>query len=368
MNDSRNDSRPPGQALALGIDVGGTKVAAVLLDAAGAVLGEARGPVAPESNQAGLESIFAVADRLLDTQPDARRRLVGVGAGAPGAIDWRTGTLLGATNLAWRHLPLAQALRERYGVPAVLENDVNAAAWGERCFGAGSSGKVQEARGERQATGSTSAQHSAPGAPLAQHLAFITVGTGIGAGLIESGRLVRGRRSAGEIGHIPLLENGPRCKCGLAGCLEAAAAGPAFAAAGREAAAAGRAPRLLELAGGDLEAITAPHVVQAAVEGDPGARQALDREGYYLALAVLVAGRMLDPDVVAIGGGLAEAGPPLFEALWDNLARLRPRGPEPRAYAVPAPLGSRAGAIGAAALVLHPEPSFLEAGLLRATT
>jgi glucokinase len=194
-------------------------------------------------------------------------------------------------------------------------------------------------------------------------LVFLTVGTGIGAGLIAGGRMVRGRGTAGEVGHIPLFEGGPRCACGLVGCLEAVASGPAFARAGRELAEAGGAPGLLERAGGDAGRIDAPAIVRAAVEGDPVAARLLDREGYYLALAVLIAGRLLDPARVVLGGGLTEAGEALFGAVWANLARLRPRGPEPRGYAVPAALGADAGAAGAAALVLVPEPGFVEAGL-----
>ena len=334
--------------LALGIDVGGTKVAAVLVDRQGTVLARERGPVAAESNQAGLESILQVVDRLLDAHPEARARLAGIGTGAPGAIDWRAGVLRGAANLAWRDLPLAAALRDRYRVPALLDNDVNAAAWGERCFGP-------------RVSPSPAAQERGLGGEV-DHLVFITVGTGIGSGLIESGRIVRGRRSAGEIGHIPLLEDGPPCKCGMVGCLEAAASGPAFAAVGRALAAAGQSPRLVELAGGNPQAVEPPHLIQAAVEGDPAARQALDREGYYLALAALIASRMLDPELIVIGGGLAEAGAPLFEALWRQLARLRPRGPEPQTYVVPARLRADAGAVGAAALVLHPEPGFVSEG------
>ncbi|MBI3972302.1 MAG: ROK family protein [Chloroflexi bacterium] len=360
--------------LALGVDIGGTKVAAVLVGESGAVLARARGPVAPENNVAGRESIFRVVDEVLASVPRARERLNGIGAGSPGGIDWRAGVIRGATNLAWRNLPLAASLRDRYGVAALLDNDVNAAAWGERCFGAGamSSTELASVVGERSgslpalAGQEKGAGLASPGQRVRQveHLVFVTLGTGIGSGLIESGRIVRGKRSAGEIGHIPLLENGPRCKCGMAGCLEAVASGPALAAAAQHLAETGRAPRLLDLAGGQLGAIGAPHVVQAAQEGDPAARHLLDREGYYLALAVLIAGRMLDPEVVVIGGGLAEAGAPLFEALWANLARLRPHGPEPQTYAVPSPLGSDAGAIGAAALVLRPEPGFVAAGLI----
>ena len=331
-------------SLALGIDIGGTKVAAVLVDASGTVVARDRGPVAPDSNDAALRSIVAVTDRVLNEHPGARGRLTGIGAGAPGAVDWRNGVLLAATNLAWRDLPLARALSERYGVPALIENDVNVAAWGERCFGG----------------------WSTPNTPV-EHLVYLTVGTGIGAGLIENGRIVRGKRGAGEIGHIPLLDNGIHCKCGMVGCLEAVASGPALGTAGRrlaEAGAAGEALRLLELAGGAATDITAAHVIQAAQEGSPGARHLLEREGYYLALAVLICWRMLDPQVIVIGGGLAEAGAPLFEAIWKELRRLRPRGPNPSEYVVHTKLGADAGAIGGAALVLQPEPGFIEAGNL----
>jgi glucokinase len=320
--------------LALGVDIGGTKIATAVVDQRGHVVARERGAVDPTGNEAGLASIFAVVDRLLEAHPDLRGQITGIGAGTPGSIDWRTGTMGGATNLSWRQLPIAQALSERYGVPALLDNDVNVAAWGEAAFG-----------GE-------------------QHLVFITVGTGIGSGLVEAGRIVRGRRAAGEIGHIPILENGPRCRCGMIGCLEGAAAGPAFTAAGQHAARLGEAPGLLALAGGNPDAIDAALIVRAAQEGDPAAQRLLDREGYYLALAVLIAGRMLDPEVVVIGGGLSEAGPPLFEALWSNLARIRSRGPEPRTYAIPARLGPDAGTIGAAALILRPEAGFVEAGLI----
>jgi glucokinase len=322
-------------AIALGIDIGGTKVAAVLLDEHAMIVARERGPVAPESNDAALASVVAVTDRLLGANPDSRSRLAGIGAGAPGGVDWRKGILLGATNLAWRDLPLADELTQRYGVPALVDNDVNVAAWGERCFGG----------------------WGRDGRPI-QHLVFITVGTGIGSGLIEDGRIVRGKRAAGEIGHIPVLEHGPPCRCGMVGCLEAAAAGPAFGAAGRRLAESGGSPRLLALADGDPSRITAEHVVKAAAEGDDGAKALLDREGYYLALAAMIASRMLDPEVIVIGGGLAEAGQPLFEAIGSNLKRLRPRGPDPERYVVPTHLQSDAGAVGAAALVLRPEPAF----------
>jgi glucokinase len=352
-----------GEDLALGLDIGGTKVAAVLMGrsagpagpagpagAAAAVLSRARGAVDATDNAAGLASIFRVVDACLEGAAGApgaggdgrgvrgvRDRLRGIGAGCPGSIDWRAGVVRGATNLGWRHLPLAEALRARYGVPALVDNDVNVAAWGERCFGAG--------------------------AP-ADDLVFITVGTGIGAGLVAAGRILRGRGgTAGEIGHIPLFEDGPRCACGLTGCLEALASGPAFARAGRAAAAAGEAPGLLALAGGDAAAIDPPLILRAAAAGDAAAGRLLDREGHYLALAVLIAGRLLDPARVVLGGGLTEAGAALFGALWDNLARLRPRGPRPADYAVPAALGPDAGAAGAAALVLVPEPGFAGAGI-----
>ena len=328
-------TRAPQDPLALGIDIGGTKVAAALVDSAGAVVASERGPVAPESNEASLASVVAVVDALLGRHGEARDRLSGIGAGAPGGVDWRSGVLLGATNLAWRNLPLGPELTRRYGLPTVVDNDVNVAAWGERCFG----GWGREGKG-------------------IEHLVFITVGTGIGAGLVENGRIVRGKRSAGEIGHIPILQDGPRCKCGMVGCLEAVAAGPALGAVGRHLAQSGKSPALLTLAGNDPDKVTAAHVVRAAVEGDAGAETLLKNEGYYLALAVMIAWRMLDPEVVVFGGGLSEAGKPLFEAIWEALRAIRPRGPDPETYVVPSRLGAAAGAIGAAALILQPESAF----------
>ncbi len=315
----------------------------------GTVIARERGPVAPQSNQSALDSIFAVADRLLESAPAARARLAGIGAGAPGGVDWRRGVLTGATNLAWHDLPLGQALSDRYGCYAAVENDVNVAAWGERSLG--------------HIIMSTVTSNSADAAPI-DHLAFVTVGTGIGAGLIEDGRIVRGKRGAGEIGHIPLLDNGVLCKCGMSGCLEAVAAGPAFGAAGRDAAARGESPRLLELAGGDPAAVSAVHIIAAAQEGDSAAQRLLGREGHYLALAALICWRMLDPQLIVFGGGLSEAGPPLFDAIWANVRRLRPHGPDPATYILPSALGPDAGALGAAALILRPEPGFLAAGLV----
>jgi glucokinase len=350
-----------GSGLALGLDIGGTKVAAALLDGAGTVLARARGPVDPAGNRPGLESVFRVADACLEAAPAptpappaARAALRGIGAGCPGSIDWQAGVVRGAANLAWRDLPLGAALRDRYGVPALVENDVNAAAWGERSFGAGTEAGTGAAAGGAGAGG--------PGGRV-DDLVFLTVGTGIGAGIVSGGRLVRGRGTAGEIGHIPLFEHGPRCACGLVGCLEALAAGPAFARAGRDLAAAGEAPGLLARAGGSAEAITPDLILRAAAGGDPSAQALLDREGYYLALAVLIAGRLLDPARIVVGGGLSEGGAVLFEALWRNLARLRPRGPDPRAFAVPPALGPDAGAVGGAALILVPEPGHRAAGL-----
>ncbi len=250
--------------LALGIDIGGTKVAAVLLNREGVVLGRARGPVAAQGNGAGLGSIFRVVDTVLQGHLEARRSLVGIGAGAPGSIDWRGGVLNGAANLTWQHLPLAAALSERYGVPALLDNDVNVAAWGERCFGAGTGAPAGE--GPRGLP--VGAPAGVPGLPE-ENVVFLTAGTGIGAGLIEAGRIVRGRGGAGEIGHIPLFPDGPPCRCGMIGCLEARASGPALARAGQGAAAAGETPALLALAGGAPPQVTAPLVIRPPWRGMP---------------------------------------------------------------------------------------------------
>ena len=208
-----------------------------------------------------------------------------------------------------------------------MDNDANAAALGEALFGAG--------RGHHD-------------------LLYVNVGTGIGAGLIFNGRLHHGRHGlAGEIGHVTVVPGGPECACGKRGCLEAFASGRSLGRRGREAAAADPqgGARLVALAGGQVEAIQGPHVIQAAAAGDPLAARLVEDTAGYLGLALGNAANLLDPGLIVLGGGLSEAGDVLFTPLQGAVRRhLLPGAPGPPV--VPAALGYDAGIAGALALAL----------------
>lgn len=308
--------------LACGIDIGGTKIAGAVVDVDGTVVEEARvvspatDPEALETTVAGLVSDFA-----------ARHAVAAVGVGAAGYIDADRSTVLFAPNIAWRDEPLGAELSRLTGLPVTVENDANAAAWGEFRFGAGRDYDDQ---------------------------LMVTVGTGVGGGVIVDGRLLRGGFGVGaEIGHLCLVPDGRPCGCGNLGCFEQYGSGSALVRDAREALAAspGIASDLLDRGGGDPAAITGPLITEAARAGDPFAVEQLrslgDRLGHGIASLVAV----LDPRVIVIGGGVSEAGDLLLDPIRSSFARnLSGRGHRPQAEIRPAELGTRAGVIGAADL------------------
>ncbi|HEY8491620.1 MAG TPA: ROK family protein [Dehalococcoidia bacterium] len=262
----------------VGLDVGGSKVAAALGGETGVALARVRVETDLSSEAATLESIFGAVDRLLAEAGLGAGDLAGIGVAVPGEVDHRRGTVRRAVNLRWREVRLADRLRRRYAVPALCDNDANLAALGEWSFGAGREAAV---------------------------LVYVSVGTGIGAGIVVDGRIHRGAGgAAGEIGHAVVLPDGPRCACGLHGCLEALASGPAIAAAARDAIAHGR-DSSLRPPGTDPVAITASDVARAAAAGDPLAREVMARAAEHLAYALIFLARTLDPDRMVLGGGVA---------------------------------------------------------------
>ena len=301
--------------LAIGVDVGGTKVAAGLLemrDGRAQVLARARGAVDPATNAGGLASITTVVDEIAYTLTTGQRaRLRGVGVACAGNVDHETGTLRRAANMAWVDLGIAQALRGRYGVASRVENDVNAAAWGLATF-----------------------PHTRVPLPPNPTVAYLVVGTGIGAGVVDGGRILRGRvGSAGELGHLPGIAGAVdpaagdvACVCGARGCLEAVASGPALGAAARARAMAGQAAGLLRAVNGDASLIDAATVTSAATLGDADALDLLAREGRFVALAIAVAFRAYDPHRMVIGGGVVAAGNVVVDAIHAGVAGLAVRG------------------------------------------
>jgi glucokinase len=250
-----------------------------------------------------------------------------VGVGAAGYIDADRSTVLFAPNIAWRDEPLGRDLSNLTGLPVTIENDANAAAWGEFQYGAGRDVDDQ---------------------------LMITVGTGVGGGVIAGGRLLRGGYGvAAEVGHLCVVPDGRQCGCGNRGCFEQYASGSALVRAAREAAVGPSllARDLLERAGGDPAAITGPLITEAAQDGDRFAIEQLRSLGQWLGHGIASLVAVLDPSVIVIGGGVSEAGDLLLGPIRDTFASaLTGRGYRPQAEIRPAVLGNRAGVIGAADL------------------
>jgi glucokinase len=306
----------------IGVDVGGTKVAAGVVDANGVILATTRRDT-PADDPTRTADVIADAVRELAAQHD----VVAVGLGAAGFVDASRSKVMFAPNLAWREEPLREAIEQRVGLPAVVENDANAAAWAEARFGAG--------RGE-------------------DYVVVLTVGTGIGGGIVVEGRLLRGQFGvAAEIGHINIVPDGRRCGCGLQGCWEQYASGRALVQEAADVASASpaMAKDLLELAGGRPGAITGPMITEAALAGDVAALQCFDEIGRWLGRGMAQLAAILDPGVYVIGGGVSTAGEILRErAVRSYRKHLTARGHRPIAEVRIAELGPEAGIVGAANL------------------
>jgi glucokinase len=272
------------------IDLGGTKIYSAVLDGAGAdIRGEDLRSTGtrldPTSVLEQMQASMQAAAALAGTNTAS---LASVGVAAPGPVQADTGRLLYPPNLVgWTDVPLAALLSKRIGCRVVVENDANAAALGEYVAGQGQG---------------------------AQSMVYVTVSTGIGGGIVIGGRLYRGMNgAAGEIGHMTLQPNGPRCNCGRLGCLEALASGTAIARDGRLALGQGRAPvlhRLLQQTGG---AVTSELVAAAAYEGDDDARAIIRDAGKALGIGLASIVDLLNPDVIVVGGGAAKIGPSFLQ-------------------------------------------------------
>ena len=306
----------------VGVDVGGTKVAAGLVDEAGTILRRTRRPT-PSASPDDVEDVIAECVQELAAGVEVEA----VGIGAAGFVTADRATVLLAPNLSWRDEPLRDDVAKRTGLPVVVENDANAAAWGEYRFGAG--------RGE-------------------EHLVLVTVGTGIGGGIVLDGALHRGRHGiGGEIGHMQMVRDGRRCGCGLRGCWEQYSSGRALLHEARDIAGSQReyGRRLLELGGGTLEGIESVEVTQAAREGDPAALECFAVVGGWLGQGMADLAAVLDPGVFLLGGGVSDAGDLLLVPAREAFrARLTGAGSRPEAEVRLAELGNDAGIVGAADL------------------
>jgi glucokinase len=309
-------------ALTIGVDVGGTKVAAGVVDEHGRIVAKLKRST-PAASPAQTADV--ISDVVLELLRD--HHVQAVGLGAAGFIDKAKTAVLFAPNLAWRDEPVKKKVEDRVGLPVVVENDANATAWAETIFGA--------ARGH-------------------EHVVLVTVGTGIGAGIVVNGRLYRGRWGVGgEPGHYRVVPEGRLCGCGNRGCWEQYASGNALVAEAREFAARspGGAVRLLQLGGGTPGGITGPAITQAAREGDPAALRCFGIIGSWLGQGLADLAAILDPGCFVIGGGVSAAGDLLLRpARAAFQASLTGRTYRPFAEIRLAELGPDAGLVGAADL------------------
>jgi glucokinase len=309
-------------SLAIGVDVGGTKVAAGVVDPAGKIIERIRRPT-PAASPAGTEQVIIEVVNELRASHD----VTAVGVGAAGFVDETRSAVMFAPNLAWRDEPVKKQIEDRLGCAVLVENDANAAAWAEVRFGA---------------------------AQDHDQVMLIAVGTGIGAGLVLDGHLYRGRwGAAGEPGHYRVVPDGRLCGCGNRGCWEQYVSGNALVAEARDFArrSPGGAARLLQLAGGSVEGIDGPTVTRAAKEGDAVALRCFEIIGHWLGTGLADLAAILDPGCFVIGGGVSEAGDlligPARLAFADGLTGGAYR---PLAEVRIARLGPDAGLIGAADL------------------
>jgi glucokinase len=308
--------------LTVGVDVGGTKIAAGVVDEQGKIIDQFRVDT-PEDDEAG--SVVAIIDVVREL--GRRHDVVAAGLGCAGFVDAGRSTVLFAPNLSWTDVELKDTVGNATALPVVVENDANAAAWAEFQFGAGAD---------------------------VQDMVCVTVGTGIGGGLVLDGRLYRGAAGfAAELGHMRVVPDGLRCGCGLKGCWEQYASGRTLVREARDLAKT-RSPlaeRLLEMAGGAPKAITGHMVTQAASEGDEAAIELLETLGQWLGTGMATVAATLDPAVFVVGGGVSEAGDLLIEPARASFRRhLTGRSHRPEPEMRLALLGNEAGIVGAADL------------------
>jgi glucokinase len=321
-----DEAHDAGAPPTIGVDLGATNVRCAAVDRDGSILAELRGQTGDDGSDV-IPTTAGLVRKLRADYPDVEA----VGVGAAGLVD-RDGAVHYAPNIAaFRRTPLRDALAEAIGLPVVVDNDANAAAWGEIVHGA--------ARG-------------------ALYALMITLGSGIGGGIVARGRVIRGAHGfAAEVGHFQIDPDGPMCACGERGHWEAFASGHALGRMGREWAREGRAPGVLARAGGDPDAVTGVHVGDSAQAGEPDGRALVDEYAEVVAVGLAGLANILDPERIVISGGLVELGDTLLGPVRDAFAR-RIEGAEyrPRIEIVPAELGEHAGVIGAAARARDLEP------------
>ena len=320
--------------LVVGVDVGGTKVAAGLVDCEGNILDHIRVRMVSQGTAAdGFAAVVSAIDTLFSTHPEHRENVAAIGICSPGPLDPVAGVVVNPPNLpCWRNFPLVEEISRVYRVPVRLDNDANAAALAEALWGTGS-------------------QY--------QTVFYATIGTGIGTGIVFDRKVYHGRTgAAGEGGHMSIDYHGPHCGCGKPGRIEVLAAGPAIGRRARAKLAEGNGPKsvMLELAGGNIEAVTPEIVARANGMGDVLAHTVLLETVDLLSLWLSNIVDLLDPDVLIIGGGAASLLLPFFDEIQTRMCGFCVNSRAREIPLLPARYGADTGVAGGAALCAHAAP------------
>jgi len=330
MVDQFNSDFRSSAPVVVGVDVGGTKIAAALVDAQGSLSGRVRCPTDVNNSEATLDSIARAVGQAIAEGGFSPREIHAVGLGIPGLVDPIGGIGIASVNLNWRGVPVKAGLEARLGLPCLLENDVKAAALGEARFGAGKG---------------------------LDNLIYLNIGTGIAAAVILENKIYRGSNGmAGEIGHMMIDPNGPLCKCGGRGCFEALASGPALVARVGQKIQAGRTSILTQDPSLEYPAFTSEDVFRAAALADELAVESVKEVAEYIAFVIQILALAFDPQGIVLGGGVAFAGKAILDPVMHSLERLAAQNWVFRELFKPdfvqvTKLGSDIGVLGAAALV-----------------
>jgi len=267
----------------IGIDVGGTKVLTALADEKGLILKKAQEPTeADKGEEIIISNIKKSIDRVINNSPITKKEVKRIGIGSPGPLDLEKGLIIENSNLSWTNVPIVEILEEMTGIPVILENDANAAALGEKHFGAGRE---------------------------ADNIVYITISTGIGGGIIINKKIYHGGKgNAGEVGHMTLIpDSNYQCGCGNYGCFEAVASGTAIARRGREVLNKERESLIKNYSKNEPDNIDAPLIASAARAGDEQAIEIFKLTGRLLGIGISNVVNLFDPEIVLLGGGVMNA-------------------------------------------------------------
>lgn len=317
------------QKLILGVDLGGTKIATAIATAQGEILARGRRSTPAQAGpDAVIKSICATIDKTLAARKLEPSQLLGIGIAAAGIIDSGKGKVISSPNLpGWHEVPLRDAIERRFGIPVYLGNDATLAALGEWRFGLKKG---------------------------IANLIYITASTGIGGGIIAGGKLYTGACGvAGEIGHMTIDVNGPKCNCGNIGCWETLASGTALAREAVKQIREGAKTSIIELVNGDISKIDAKVVGLAAKQGDKLAQELVSRLGYYFGVGLTNLVNIFNPELILIGGGVAKMGDLLLQPAIKVVKERAFNTPAATVEIKPALLGDDSGLLGAAAFVLE---------------